>query len=174
MYRSPNKGKNAGSSQSSYYPINAPHFWLYPQQCAFPPQFTPLCDSDYIPILRPSCPVSKLIFEAVWWGLSEHLSTKIKGWFHPTVLHNFILMYLDTLICTDFVPLLLVYVSSIPLQLLCSCSGLVSVEINSIVWYGSQEKGKMGECGFIVLICYGLLREVTVRGERVKILLTHR
>lgn len=133
MYRSPNKGKNAGRFQSSYYPINAPHFWVYRQQRAFPPQFTPLCDSDYIPFLRPSCPVSKLIFEAVWWGLSEHLSTKIKGWFH-TVLHNFILMCLHTLICTYFDLLLLIYVlwpvslsvvSSIPLQLLCSCSDLV-------------------------------------------------
>lgn len=62
MYRFPNKGKNAGHLQSSYYPINAPHFWVYRQQCAFPPQFTPLSDSDNIPILCPSCPVSKLIF----------------------------------------------------------------------------------------------------------------
>lgn len=41
----PNKGKNANYSQSSYYPINAPHFWVYDLQCAFTPQFTPLSKS---------------------------------------------------------------------------------------------------------------------------------
>lgn len=42
---SPNKGKNAGHLQSSHYPINAPHFWVYLQWCAFPPEFTSLSDS---------------------------------------------------------------------------------------------------------------------------------
>lgn len=41
----PNKGKNANYSQSSYYPINAPHFWVYDLQRAFTPQFTPLSKS---------------------------------------------------------------------------------------------------------------------------------
>lgn len=44
----PNKGKNADYSQSSYYPINAlsySHFWVYDQQCAFTPQFSPLSKS---------------------------------------------------------------------------------------------------------------------------------
>lgn len=41
----PNKGKNANYSQSSYYPINAPHFWVYDQRCAFTPQFSPLSKS---------------------------------------------------------------------------------------------------------------------------------
>lgn len=41
----PSKGKNANYSQSSYYPINAPHFWVYDQQCAFTPQFSPLSKS---------------------------------------------------------------------------------------------------------------------------------
>lgn len=82
MYRFPNKGKNAGHLQSSYYPINAPHFWVYRQQCAFPPQFTPLSDSDNIPILCPSCPVSKLIFKTAQWGPSKQ--PYINWWFHAT------------------------------------------------------------------------------------------
>lgn len=44
----PNKGKNVDYSQSSYYPINAlsyRHFWVYDEQCAFTPQFSPLSKS---------------------------------------------------------------------------------------------------------------------------------
>lgn len=56
MYRFPNKGKNVGNFQSSDHPINAAHFWVYRQQCAFPPQSTPLSVSDNIPIFRPIMP----------------------------------------------------------------------------------------------------------------------
>lgn len=44
----PTREKNASYSQSSYYPINAlsySHFWVYDQQCAFTPQFSPLSKS---------------------------------------------------------------------------------------------------------------------------------
>lgn len=71
MYQFPNKGKNVGHFQSSDYPINTAHFWVYHQQCAFPPQFTPLSFSDNIPIFRPSCRVSKLICNTAQWGLSK-------------------------------------------------------------------------------------------------------
>lgn len=54
----PNKEKNANYSQSSYYPINAPHFWVYDEQCAFTPQFSPLSKSASYSILgsRPQTP----------------------------------------------------------------------------------------------------------------------
>lgn len=47
----PNKEKNATYSQSSYYPVNAPHFWVYDHQCAFTPQFPPLSKSASSTIL---------------------------------------------------------------------------------------------------------------------------
>lgn len=50
----PNKGKNAHYSQSSYYPINAPHFWVYDHMISnvlFTPQFTPLSKSASGPTL---------------------------------------------------------------------------------------------------------------------------
>lgn len=90
MYWFPNKGKNVGHFQSSDHSINAAHFWVYHQQCAFPPQFTPLSVSDNIPIFRPSCRVSKLVCKTAQWGPSKLCN--INQWFLATKgFHNLIL-----------------------------------------------------------------------------------
>lgn len=63
------RARMLGTHQSSCYPINAPHFWVYCRRRAFPPQFTPLSDSDLIPLA--SCSVAKLEFMTVQWGSSK-------------------------------------------------------------------------------------------------------
>lgn len=62
----------------SHHWINAPHFWVYLQQCALPPEFTSL---PSFPLS--SCPLSKLLSL-----MNPHYPTDVQ----PTFRHDFFLL----------------------------------------------------------------------------------
>lgn len=62
----------------SHHSINAPHFWVYLQQCALPPEFTSL----------PSFPLSSCPFSKLLSLMSPHYPTDVQ----PKFRHDFFLL----------------------------------------------------------------------------------
>lgn len=76
MYLFPNKGKNAGAYSHPIIQLMHPIFGYIASKALFH------LSSLHFPIQTTfsfPCPVSKLIFETVQWGLSKEPSSKMKG-----------------------------------------------------------------------------------------------